>query len=66
MTSAPPIAPIVDRDRLQRPKGSLRFQADGIRYVLTLEQMERLAIDLLELVDELRAEYLADGYMEER
>jgi hypothetical protein len=62
---APPITAIVERHRLERPKGTVRFQDKGPRYVLSLEQMEQLALDLLSLVDELRAEYFADGYVEE-
>ena len=54
--AAPRINPIVDRDRVDDRRGSVRFFPDGARYVLTVAQMEQLATDLMMLVDEVRAE----------
>ena len=54
--TAPHINPIVDRDRYDILKGSVRFFPDGARYRLTVAQMEQLATDLMIVVDDLRAE----------
>ena len=66
INTAPTITPIVEPDRFDGRKGSIRFGEKAVRYTLTLEEMEQLALDLFELVDELRAEWFADGYVEPR
>lgn len=66
MTAAAPITPIVERCRFDRPRGTVRFGPEGVRYVLTAEQMRQLAADLTDLADQMSAEWFADGYAEER